>query len=80
MKFEAGKKYMIVDETLSHFGGCDVKEGDVYECHMVKEHEVGFQGCASKDVYFFGKKSPNEGYFFASTRDLEVGAVVEVEE
>ena len=86
MEFKVGKKYMIADKTLSDFCGCTVEEGDIYECHEVHppiDDEEGF-GCGSKDVMFMGQTPRRCGasytYIFASERDLEIGAVVEVEE
>lgn len=85
MEFKVGKKYKIVDKTLSDFCGCTVEEGDVYECHEIHDAlDDHGKGCCSKDVHFMGSngRSPygDVAYVFATESDLEIGAVVEVEE
>jgi hypothetical protein len=75
---------MIKDKSLSDFCGCTVEEGDIYECHEAVEVMDGMTGCGSKDVKFRGLTTRDFGYdftyVFATNLDLEIGAVVGVED
>ena len=82
MEFEIGKKYMIPDTSMDYFGGCDVYDGIIFECHG-----VDYNGdCETQDVTHMGDKASATipsfpgGWNIATPEMLDKGWVVEVQD